>query len=60
MVPNADMQGVAASTTTGPTPGIGTITLSSPGDVTMTCTSHFSGQSGVQAYAQLIKVDSLH
>lgn len=60
LVPSADMQGVRVFPTLGPTPGIGTITLSSPGDVTMTCTSRFSGESGVQVYAQLIKVDTLH
>lgn len=60
VVPNADMQGVGVYPRLGRTPGIGTITLSSPGDVTMTCTSSFSGDSGVQVYAQLIQVDSLH
>ena len=60
IVPNADMQGVGVFPGLGPTPGIGPITLSSPGNMTMACTSHFSGDSDVQVYAQLTKVDSLH
>jgi hypothetical protein len=60
VVPTSDMQVIQPTTNSGREPGIGTMSLSSAGDVTMTCTSNVAGSSDVQIYAQLIRVAALH